>query len=222
MQAPFADLCIVNDPANLEAFRQVQPNTHYIPHSYNPDVHYRRPADPAKASDFFWVGTGYPSRQEFFEAVDWDGIDARLAGNWELLDEGSPLERYLIGKPRECMDNAEAVAWYSSTKASANFYRREHGDGHIWKGPESGWAMGPREVELAALGTFYLTEARGENREVLPMVPTFDGPGELGDKLRWWLARPDACDEVSAKARSAIADRTFEAHVARMLQLLGD
>lgn len=221
VQAPYADLCILNDPTNLAAFRAVQPNTHYLPHSYDPQRHQRRPHDPSKASDFFWVGTGYPSRRAFFEAVDWTGIDIKLGGNWELLDgETSSLLPHLVAPPRECMDNDEAVSWYSSTKASVNVYRQEHGDGDVLKPASAGWAMGPREVELAALGTFFLTEARGENREVLPMVPTFDGPGDFGEQLRWWLARDVERDEVAAKARAAIADRTFEATAARMLQLL--
>ena len=101
-------------------------------------------------------------------------------------------------------------------QVSANLYRAEAQDGC----DAEGWAMGPREVEPAACGTFYLTEERGENREVLPMVPTFDCPEELGDKIRWWLAHPEARDKVTREAQEATADRTFANHAARLLQLI--
>lgn len=219
-RAPYADLVILNDPTNLPAFRAVQPNSHYIGHAYNPAIHTRTGPDPTKTSDFFWVGTAFPSRKDFFEQIDWRNLNVKLGGNWELLGDQSQLWPYLISDKFACLDNADAVAWYSNTKASANIYRREYGDGDIVRPADAGWAMGPREVELAALGTFFLTEQRGENREVLPMVPTFDGPDDFTEKLHWWLAHDDARDEVAAKAREAIADRTFEANAARSLELL--
>ena len=97
---------------------------------------------------------------------------------------------------------------------SANLYRAEAQEGDTGEG----WAMGPREVELAACGTFYLTEERGENREVLPMVPTFDSPEDFGEKVRWWLAHPEAREQVAREAMAAIGDRTFENHAARLLE----
>lgn len=219
-RAPHADLVILNDPTNLDEFRAVQPNSHYIGHAYDPGVHKRRMVHPLRTSDFFWVGTAFPTRRDFFEAVDFRGADVKLAGNWETLTAGSPLEPYLISGPLECMDNLEAVSWYSSTKASANIYRREYGDGDDLRPADAGWAMGPREVELAALGTFFLTEERGENREVLPMVPTFDGPEDFSEKLAWWLAHDDERDDIALKAQAAIADRTFDNNVGRMFELL--
>lgn len=212
----YADLALVNDPLNLERFRKVNPNTYYTPHSYDPDFHnpYRRNIE--KASDFCFVGTGFPSRIEFFEQVDWSGIDAMFAGNWQALKEDSPL-RPLVPHPIDhCLDNAEAAELYCSTKASANLYRRESENEEI----REGWAMGPREVELAACGAFFLTEARGENREVLPMVPVFKGPEDFEAKLRWYLAHPDARSKIAEKAREAITGRTFDVAASRALALL--
>lgn len=208
LRAPHADLNILNDPTNLEAFSAVAPSA-YIPHAYDPDVHRRRPPSADVASDFAFVGTGFPSRVSLFEAVDWTGIDVALAGAWQSLTPDSPLRKFLAHDIDECVDNADTVDYYSSTKASANVYR----DG-------IGWAMGPREVELAACGTFYLTEPRPENRQVLGFLPTFDGPGDFECKLRWWLAHDDAREAVAAKARAAIADRTFAANAAHLLRLL--
>lgn len=210
-----ADLTVINDPTNLERFAAVG-RVEFIPHAYRPSLHCPGPADPDAASDFVFVGTGYASRIAFLEAVDWDGIDTALAGNWQQLDADSPLTKFVAHDIADCIFNTEAVTLYRSTKASANLYRKEA------ERPElsAGWSMGPREVELAATGCFFLTEARGENRAVLPMVPTFDGPGDFGERLRWWLSHDDERQAVVDQARAAIADRTFTHNAARLLSAL--
>jgi spore maturation protein CgeB len=215
MRAPYANINLLNDPTNIERFAELAP-TLYFPHSYDPEVHHPRPAKEDLASDFCFVGTGYPSRVDFLEQVDFGGITVALGGNWNRLPQGSPLRDAVVHPIDHCVDNAEAMELYASTKMSANVYRREA------EKPEHevGWAMGPREVELAACGVPYLTEPRGENREVLGFLPTFDGPEDFGEKLRWWLARPDARETIATRARAAIADRTFDNAAKRLLQAL--
>jgi spore maturation protein CgeB len=215
-RAAFADLVLLNDPTNLDRFRDINPNTHYSPHCYDPDIHYPRAADPERASDFCFVGSGFPSRINFLERINWSDIDVVLAGNWQALTQDSPLRSYVIHPVENCIDNTEAVAFYTSTKASANIYRRERLEGDT----ADGWALGPREIELAACGTFFLTEPRGENREILPMIPTFRGPEDFEEKLRYYLANEDERAAISQKAREAVADRTFDAAAARALSLL--
>jgi hypothetical protein len=41
------------------------------------------------------------------------------------------------------------------------------------------------------------------------MLPTFTGPQDFSEKLRWWLARDDLREETARKAQAAIADRNF-------------
>lgn len=214
-RAPLADVNIVNDPTNLDRFRQANRNSWYLPHAYDPARHQPGPARPECVSDFCFVGTGYPSRIGFFETVDWSGIDVALAGNWQKLSPVSPLRKFVAHDIAVCCDNTETIDLYRSTKASANLYRREAQHA----GLVDGWAMGPREVELAATGCFYLTEPRGENRQVLPMIPTFDGPTDFEEKLRWHLARPDIRADIAAAARAAVADRTFLNNACRLLEL---
>lgn len=212
--AALVDAVVLNDPSNIDEFRQINPNTVFMGHCYDPDVHVRRAHDLEAASDFCFVGTGYPSRLAFLEQVDWSGIDVKLAGNWETAAD-SPLREHVIHPLNECLPNDQAVDLYSSTKASANLYRRESEPGR-----SDGWAMTPREVELAALGTFFLRDSRGEGDVLLPMLPTFDGPGDFGEKLRWWLAHDHLREEAAAKAQVAVADRTFEHNAARLLRLV--
>lgn len=214
-QAAVADTVIVNDPINLDMYRAVNKNSHYLPHCYDPDLHHPGVSDPEFESDFFFVGTGYPSRMEFFNAVDWSGIDFKLAGNW-ASSKGTPLEPYVVHPMDWCLENSEAQQFYWSTQMSANIYRKEATSAEYVEG----WAVGPREIELAASQTFFLREPRGESDELFPMMPTFSEPGDFEEKLRWWLPRVDERREASRKAAATVGERTTKNIAARLLQLI--
>jgi spore maturation protein CgeB len=214
--AAHADINLVNDPIRLDAYRAVAPSW-YAPHAYRSDRHYPRDPDPSLTCDFAFVGTGYPSRMSFFEAVDWAGLRVKLAGNWAGLADDSPLHQLLVGDALYCMDNDQTAGLYASAGCSANLYRREADRPEL----AAGWAMGPREVELAAMGRFFLREPRGEGDEVLPSLPTFAGPEDFGEQLRWWLAHPAGMAEAAGKARQSVAGRTFDANARALLRLLG-
>lgn len=215
--ARYVDTVILNDPTNIDLFRdQINSRTYYLPHSYDPERHRPGRIDSDVASDFAFVGTGFDSRIEFFEQVDWSGINAKLAGNWMTLEDGSPLLPFLLNGRNECLDNADAARMYRSAKVTANLYRKETTD----HGNADGWAMGPREVELAACESFFLREPRAEGDELFPMLPTFDSPVEFEKQLRWWLDHPAERKTAAIAARAAIADRTFQSTAAQLLRLV--
>ena len=215
-KASQVDYVIINDPTNLEKFKAVNKNTMFLPHAYDPEIHKPGPPDPDCASDFAFVGTGYPSRIEFFEQVDWSGLEVMLGGNWQWVKDGSPLLPFLIHDRGLCVDNTDAVRMYRSTKVSANLYRKEA----TQPGLEDGWAMGPREVELAASGAFFMREPRGEGDELFPFLPTFTEPGEFTEKLRDYLAHDKWRMVLSDMARRRVADRTFINHAKQFLNSL--
>lgn len=212
--APHADLNLLNDPTNLKAFEDAGP-TVYAPHAYRPAVHCPGPTDEPP-SDLTFVGTGYPSRVEFLEAMDLDGIGFALAGNWMNLPDDSPLRKHVVHDIDECFDNEDAVSLYRASKAGLNLYRREAEHPEL----SAGWAMGPREVEMAAAGLFFLRDPRDEGDEVLHMLPTFGDPADASDQLRWWLAHDRQREAAAIQARQAIHDRTFDNHAAKLLRLL--
>ena len=211
-----ADLVLVNDPTNLDKFREVNPNTHYQWHCYDPSRHYPGPVATNCHSDFCFVGTGFPSRVKFLEQIDWSGIDVALAGHWMNLDQDSPLRPFLAHDDEVCCDNAETADLYRGAKLAANLYRTES------ERPElsTGWAMGPREVELAAIGTPFLRDPRPEGDALFPFLPTFSTPAELESLIRWHLSHPDTLVEMGKRAREAVHQRTFANSAARMLRLL--
>ena len=111
-QAPLFDVCFVSDRQSLPRFRMFNENTHYLPHAYDPELHYPRQsaditvrdgvaelelnvAPPANDHEHVtFVGTGFPSRQKFLEDTDWSGIDLRLYGNWWQVQEGNGPPRH--------------------------------------------------------------------------------------------------------------------------------
>jgi spore maturation protein CgeB len=213
--APHFDTVILNDPLTIDTYRKVNPRTWYLGHSYDPKRHKPGRGRKEFVSDFGWVGTGFPSRVHFLERVDFDGIDVCLGGNWQFIED-SPVNRWVRNPHgRKWMLNAEGTAVYRSTKMGANFYRTEN-----TSGIQSGVAMGPREVEMAAVGLPFLRDPRPEGDAIFPMLPTFTDPGDFGEKLRWWLAHDDKRDEVARQARVAIQDHTFKNTCARLLSLL--
>jgi spore maturation protein CgeB len=213
--AEHADLNLINDPTNIEAFRAIAP-TQYFPQAYRPSVHHPGTPTPDLVCDLGFVGTGFPSRVEFFEALDLDGLDVILAGNWQLLDDTSPLRRYVAHDLDDCLDNADTADIYRSARVGINLYRREAQAARL----SAGWSMGPRELEMAACGLFFLRDPRGEGDELLDMLPTFTGPGEASEQLRYWLARDDERQALADKARAAVDGRTFDNSAARLLRLL--
>jgi hypothetical protein len=215
-KAAWYDAVIVNDPLNLDAFTEAcEGPAVYMPHCYDPAVHH--PGFSRHQSDCAFIGTGYPSRQRFLERVDFSGIDLVLGGNWQNAPES--LTRY-VGHPLDqCVDNTETAGIYRGTRTSFNLYRLEtNGD---MDDSADGIACGPREIELAATGTWFARQSRPESDELFPMLPVFSSPEELGDVLRWALANPDVRDEAGSAARSAILDRTFPNNAKRLMGLLG-
>jgi spore maturation protein CgeB len=211
-----ADLVLINDPTNIDRFREINPNTHYQWHCYEPTRHYPGPGKTEHQSDFCFVGTGFPSRIKFLEQINWDGIDVALAGHWLNLDKDSPLHKFVAHDINVCCDNAETADLYRGARLAANLYRREA------ERPElaTGWAMGPREVELAAIGTPFLRDRRPEGNELFPFLPTFDTPAELEELIRWHLSHPKVLTDLGQRAREAVHTRTFANSAARMMRLL--
>ena len=106
-----------------------------------------------------------------------DGLDVLLAGNWRLIkDTDSPLLKHVAHDVDDCLDNEKTVRVYNSAKAGLNFYRREA----LETDNADGVAMGPREVEMAASGLFFLRDSRPEGDALLPSLPVFASPEDAG------------------------------------------
>lgn len=217
--AKFADISLVNDPTGIEEYRAASRTAEYMPHSYRPSVHFPAAPRARKKHDLAFVGTGFPTRIKFFEAMNLDGLDVALGGFWSGLAPDSPLRPHLLSRENDadvCVDNTETAALYRRSRTGINFYRREAEDGRTG----DGWACGPREIELAASGLWFARDPRPESDELFPMLPAFTSPAEASDQIRWALTHPAKRADAARKACAAIQDRTFENAAKRLLSLL--
>jgi spore maturation protein CgeB len=221
-RAQFTDLTMLNDPANLHLYDELGIPALYVPHAYRPAVHYPRKRPAKDPLDLTFIGTAFKSRIEFFERMNFQGVDFLLAGNdWGKIPETSPLVPY-IGTglvDADCVHNTDTADLYRRSRMGINFYRRESEDEHAG---DVAIAMGPREVEMAACGLPFLRDPRDEGDKLLHMLPTFTSPEDASEQLRWWLAHDTEREEAARLARAAVADRTFVSNARRLLRALDE
>ena len=216
IRAKCADINLLNDPVNLAAYQALGTPAAYMPHRYRPSVHYPAKPGAEKPYDLAFVGTGFPSRVKFFEQMRLDDLTVKLAGPWLDLPEDSPLRDWTATNPDGCLDNDEAAGIYRQSKCGINFYRREGEAAHEGEG----WAMGPREVEMAACQLWFARDPRPESDETFPMLPSYGSPEEAADLIRWFTAHDSEREKRARAAYEAIADRTFTNAAKELMQIL--
>src|SRR6266487_702226 len=68
-RAGHADLVLLNDPLRLHEYDAAGIPALYMPHAYRPRMHYPGPGEDDLMTDFAFIGTMFPSRQEFFSKM---------------------------------------------------------------------------------------------------------------------------------------------------------
>jgi len=217
----YADINLLNDPTNLDEWRSVLPNTWYMPHAYDRDVHYPATLPRAYESDFSFIGTGFQSRRDFFGKLDLEGLEVTLGGpNWgKALEEpeNSHIVSWVGHDPEESVDNTEAARLYRMSKVGINFYRREGEKDYNG----TGWAMGPREIEMAACELFFIRDSRPESDEVFGhILPSYSTPEEASELIQWWATHDKEREHAAQVARQAIEDRTFDNNARQFMRYL--
>jgi hypothetical protein len=211
-----ADLCWTTERTAVPALRLACPRTQYLPHAYDPERHRAADApadggeeDGVPAHDVVFVGSGFEERIALLSSIDWTGVDFGLYGAWQMLPSRHPLRRHL--KAGE-VDNAYAAALYRRARVGLNLFRTSVGHGAGTPKVQGAESLSPRLLELAACGSFAVSEWRPEVGEVFGgVVPTFRDAAGLQSLLGYWLS-PEAVGVRERWARSLpgrVAGRTF-------------
>ena len=216
--ASMVDGCWTNERSCVAKFRTVNPRTGYLPHAWHPLKHF--PAAPAAdipSHDVVFVGTGFSERVEWFNAIDWTGIDLGLYGTWK----NAGLKKQVKACIRDSVvTNERAGALYRQAKVGLNLYRSSRGWGRGAPRIMHAESLSPRAYELAACGSFHVSDYRAEVKEVFgALVPTFSTPTEAAALIRLWLNQPEERARVAAELPASVAEASW---VARARTVLGD
>jgi hypothetical protein len=220
---PLADVVFCNERTSLNRLRLVNPNVVYLPPAYDPLTHTPSPApaawdDDVPAHDVVFVGTGFQERLDALAAVNWDGIDLGLYGEYALLGSRSGLRRHIRAGT---IPNALTAALYRKAKIGLNLYRRSIQYARDGARIDTAESVNPRAVELAACGVFTISDRRAEATEQFgDLVPTFDTPADLEPLLRRWLADDRGRRTAAEGLPGVVARSTFRHRAERVLEVL--
>jgi len=220
--AEIVDAVWTNERTSVKTFAPLCPEVGYYQHAYSPKRHAVGEYDPNTAShDVVFVGTGFQERCDLFHDVNWDGIDFGLYGTWNLLGSRNGLRKHLVMQGDYLVGNSKTAQLYRNAKIGVNHHRTSIGYGRTVPHIAYAESMGPRCYELAATGTFFITDRRAEVSEVFgDLVPTFEGPDELEDLIRYWLDHDEERRRIEAALPEAVKRHTFDDRIDRILDVL--
>ncbi len=162
------------------------------------------------AADVATFGNYYPYRVRLLEPLLHSGLSIKLWGTRPPLWLRHPLRRLWSGQ--EVVGDEKCLAMGAAKIAlNTNHYA---GIGDVNK----------RTFELAGIGAFQLTDARAalsDYFEVGREVATFTGRGDLLEKIRYYLARPEERARIAAAGQlRAHRDHTFAARLNHLLKVI--
>lgn len=207
---PMALVC-TNDKSSLPRLQRYNKNTVYLPHSYDPWVHYPQEVGPEYRHGVFFFGTLYPERKEMLSGVRWTGIDACISGTVIGKDGTVRVTRKTRRGLPTWQPNGELAKHYSGAKISLGWHRTT---ADYFLGTVIGhdaWSLGPRSFEIPACGGFMLSDGtRPELREVYgDTVPTFTTAREMLREVRYYLRHEDERRVMAEAQRRAVAPCSF-------------
>ena len=221
---PYIDVLFINDKASLGKFREQNPATFYLPHSYDPERHHP-PAGPSNGDhqhQVFFLGSMYEERKALFREL-------------EEIDLGTDIELDIFstsmdgrGRVTGGMMNEELVMhyWGSDIVLSPNRTTKDYFEKTQITDPA--WSLGPRVYEVAACGAFQLTDdGRPELREVFgDTIPIYHDAEELAGLIAHFTGRPVERRERAEAARERVMPCSFqnrakEIFIPRVKEVLG-
>jgi spore maturation protein CgeB len=219
---------------SLAPLQAVNPRVSYLPHAWHPERHRLSEPDPSvPAHDVVFVGTGFNERVEWFNKIDWSGINLGIYGLWAGLGLEAHIMRDCV-YPKyneeddvyaeaQCIANAQTVALYRRAKMGLNLYRRRGGGmGFTPKHDVAAVSLNPRAYELAACGVFHVSTPRPEVTERFgALVPLIGGTRETAAHdeavIRDWLARDADRAAIAAQLPASVAGESWIERAASVL-----
>jgi len=235
--APHYDWCLVPEKFRLPDYVALGARPLYCQEAANPDIY--KPYDVPQEFDVAFIGQSYGERPGYVRSLLDGGIDIRVWGpNWRRHAPPSParrlwrLGRRALGKASQPalplpagilggpLGDEEMVRLYSRARIVLGF--SACGETHL--GAERIMQVRLRDFEVPMSGGFYLVEYMEELEEFYEIgkeVACYDGPRDLADKVRYYLAHPEEREAIRQAGRArCLRDHTwhkrFQAAFAQM------
>lgn len=204
---PYVDILFINDKASLGKFREQNPATFYLPHSYDPERHHppEQPVNGEYQHQGFFLGSMYEERKALFKQLEHEE-----AGGVELDIYATSMDGR--GRVTGGMQNEELVKhyWGSEIVLSPNRTTKDYFEKTQISDPA--WSLGPRVYEVAACGAFQLTDnGRPELWEVFDdAIPVYEDAGELAQLMSYYVEHPKERKVKAAEAREKVEPCSFQ------------
>jgi len=223
---PIPDVVFTNDKNSVDAFQRVNPQSFYMPHSYDPAKHHppEEPINGEYKHDVFFFGSLYEERKALFDALiqregtdvgfDIYGTGMRPTGEVFVIHKDWPDVERDGGMP-----NRELVKHYwgskivlSPNRTTADYFAKT-------QITEEAWSLGPRVYEVAACGAFQLTDgSRAELFDVFgDTIPVYHNAEHLGQLIDLYISYPRWREEMTKRARMRVKPCTFENRATQIL-----
>lgn len=226
-QAQFLQHCDVawtNERTSVPFLRQFNPNVNYLPHAIDPAKHnpysQQNMMPEFKGHDVVFIGTAFIERQRILAGVNWDGVDLGLYGTYPYMGSRSKLRKYIKGA---YVDNLVANEVYRRSKIGLNLYRTSMGFGKDAKHVTDAESVNPRILELAASGSFIISDYRKEMHEIFgPHIPTFTDPRDLQDMIHYYLENDHEREKIAETLPRIVQqhEMTFDRRARQVLDTL--
>lgn len=215
VQAQHFDHVLVSDRYSVGLFESFTDSVLYMPHSYDPVIHYRNGDERDRR--VVWVGTAYGSRRDFLKAVDWKGVDLDLYGIWHGANKRSRWAKFLRG---EIVENEAVAELYRHSGMSFSIHRVQRYWGMDWTIDDGeAYSAGPRTYELAACGCFQISDFRQEVVDLFgDSIPIYNSPAEFGALMRRAVADPVWRDDLARQQWEAVQGHDCSVTMRRLLE----
>lgn len=227
----YADLVFSNEREFVKELSALRVWAEYLPHAYDPQVHFPAPDGRELSWDVYLCGSGFNERTRLLEQVNWSGIRFALRGIWPDAPQGVLAPFYQEG----VVPNDAVAEEYRHSAIVLNVHRSRgervvllsYSRDTVVEEREpfavaSAYSTNARVIEAAACGAVVATDRRGEVEELLGDAALYyeDAQG-LETAVRDLLAHPDRREALGRRAAQAVQGRTYDRHAQSILNLIG-
>ena len=225
--SPHYDWCLVPEKFRLKDYAAMGGHPIYCQEAANPDIY--KPYQLPQEFDVAFVGQAYGDRPDYIHYLLRAGLTPHVWGlGWErfappslarrIWREGrraihhagpapAPLPAHLLGGP---LSDGDLVKMYSRAKINLGF--STCGETHL--SGERIVQVRLRDFEVPMSGGFYLVEYMEELEEFYEIgreIVCYDGPEDMADKVRYYLAHDSEREQIRQAGRArCLRDHTWQ------------